>query len=62
MIDKNTQLLILDAYGQAIFGAKEKGMTGAVAKKAALAATARVVSKATGQQITAEIVERLVGQ
>ena len=61
IVDKETQFLILDAYGQAIFAAKERGMTTQAARAAALNAAAKAVAKVTGQPITPEIVSGIIG-
>ena len=52
--------LIVDAYGQAMLAASQKGLTGAEAKAAATRAAAHVVSKATGKAVTPELVAKAV--
>ena len=52
--------LILDAYGQALLAASQKGLTGEGAKNAAYKAAANVVAKATGKAVTPELVAKAV--
>ena len=52
--------LIIDAYGQAVLAASQKGLTGANAKAAACKAAAHVVSKATGKAVTPELVAKAI--
>ena len=52
--------LIVDAYGQAVLAASQKGLTGQEAKAAAYRAAAHVVSKATGKAVTPELVAKAV--
>ncbi|CAK0773197.1 Mg_chelatase_C domain-containing protein [Azospirillaceae bacterium] len=52
--------LIFDAYAQAVLAAKQKGLKGEDAQKAAIRAAANVVSKASGKNITEETVQKAI--
>jgi 2C-methyl-D-erythritol 2,4-cyclodiphosphate synthase len=58
-VDRN---VILDAYAQALLGAKSKGMIGDTAKVAARNAAARVLTKAFGTTVTPEKVADVVAR
>lgn len=61
MLDHDATI-IRRAYTEATLAAKEKGLSGLRARKAVLAAAAKVGSRILGRQITADDVEQLMHQ
>ncbi len=56
----NNERIIRNSYAEAVLAAKEKGLSGPIAVRAAMRAAAKVATRLTGETITESDVELVI--